>query len=83
MAKVRYTSAEIAHAMRVCASFTQAAAEVGMSASAMRARVLKDPELKPIALACWARGRRITRGTGVFPQNRDQPSLTRRVARGT
>ncbi len=55
---IRYTGREIADAMRVSRSFKQAAELVGMSLGAMRKRVLKDPSLRPIALACWVRGRR-------------------------
>lgn len=60
MAHARYMSSEIASAMRASRSFKQASELVGMSMGAMRKRVLKDPFLKPIALACWARGRRNT-----------------------
>lgn len=57
---VRYLSEELAEAMRVSRSFKQASELVGMSLGAMRKRVLRDPQLRPIALACWARGRRNT-----------------------
>jgi hypothetical protein len=57
---IQYLSSEIASAMRMSRSFKQAAELVGMSMGAMRKRVLKDPWLKPLALACFARGRRNT-----------------------
>jgi len=60
MAHLRYLSSEIADAMRISSSFKQAAALVGMSRGAMRKRVLRDPFLKPLALACWERGRQNT-----------------------
>jgi surfactin synthase thioesterase subunit len=57
---MQYLSSELAEAMRIAHSFKQAAALVGMSMGAMRKRVMRDPLLKPIALACLARGRRNT-----------------------
>ena len=51
-----YLTSDLARAMRISRSMKQAAALVGMSLGAMRKRALKDPRLRPLALACIERG---------------------------
>ncbi len=57
---MRYLRSDLARAMRISSSMSQAAELVGMSLGAMRKRALRDPLLKPLALACIERGRQNT-----------------------